>query len=192
MGSKTLTSITARLTDDEIRQRLGSYTSPEVTNELYDFGKMMVDEAVDRFKTLDTKATAIAAYAIGLITFLVASKAQWATAPHSWAVYAPIVSGCISLSAGAIAISTLWLKRFAGFSQNEWLKADCLDDAEKLRRYHIIVMHGVHESYRKLCRQKAFRIIVAEGLLLASAVFLVLAFADIVLPSVFPFGVAFW
>lgn len=149
----------------------------------------MLDEVVDRFKTLDSKAAGIAAYAIALITFLVASKAQWATAPHSWAVYAPIVSGCIALSAAAVAISTLWLKRFPGFSENEWVKADCLDDIEKLRRYHIIVMHGVHAYYQKLCRQKAFRIIAAEGLLLASAVILVLALADIVLPSVFPFGI---
>jgi hypothetical protein len=190
MRSKKATSTTARLSEDAIRQRLASYKSPEVTNELYAFGKMMVDEVVDRFKSLDTKATAIAAYSIGLITILVSTRASWRSATHPLVGYAPLVSGAIAFASAAVAVSTLWLKGFAGISQDEWVKAECLDDAEKLRRYHIIVMHGVHESYRKLCKQKAFRVVVAEALLLASAIILLFALADTILPPIFPFGIA--
>ena len=81
-----------RLSDDEVKQRLKSYEAPAVTDELYGFGKMMVDEVIDRFKSLDAKATAIAAYSIGLVTVLVSTHAAWTNAVHSWALYAPAAS----------------------------------------------------------------------------------------------------
>ena len=182
---------TTKLSDDEVKRRLGLYKDSEVTNELYDFGKMMVDEAVDRFKTLDSKATAIAAYAIGLITILVSTQTVWTNTAHLWAIYATLASGIIAFAAAAFGVSALWLKRFAGFSQDEWMKADCLSDPERLRRYHILAMCGVHRSYQGLCKTKASRIAIAQGLLLASAIILVLALAKFVMPgTVVPFGIA--
>lgn len=125
------------LTESIVRQRLASYKCAKVTDEIYDFGKMLIDEVIDRAKTLDTKATAIAAYSIALITFL-ASQHFANTTAHSWRDYAMAGSGAIAMISAVVAISALWLKRFAWFSPDEWIKADCLDDAERLRRYHII------------------------------------------------------
>jgi hypothetical protein len=172
---------TTSLNDDEVKARLMSYTSLEVTEELYGFGKMMIDEAIDRFKSLDAKATAIAAYSIGVITIFVSTQSIW-TKATSWALYAPPVSGLMALAAAAFAISSLWLKRFEWFSQDEWIKADCLKDAERLRRYHILTMAGVQRSHQQRCRSKASRIAVGQGLLLASAIVLVLALGALVLP----------
>jgi len=170
-----------RLSDDEVKQRLKSYTAPAVTDELYGFGKMMVDEVIDRFKSLDAKATAIAAYSIGLITVLISTHAAWITnAPHSWATYAPIASGITAFAAAGFAISSLWLKRFEWFSHDEWMKADCLNDPERLRRYHILTMYGVHRTHQIRCRTKASRIAIAQGLLLASAIVLLFALVDLV------------
>jgi hypothetical protein len=167
-----------RLNDDEVKQRLKSYEATATTDELYGFGKMMVDEVIDRFKSLDAKATAIAAYSIGLITILVSTRAEWRNAVHAWTVYAPIAGGITAFAAAGFAISSLWLKRFEWFSHDEWLKADCLKDAEKLRRYHILTMYGVHRVYQIRCRTKASRIAIAQGLLLASAIVLLLALVD--------------
>lgn len=172
---------TTRLSDAQVKARLMSYKPSEVTDELYDFGKMMIDEAIDRFKSLDTKATAIAAYSIGLITILVSTQTVWMKA-HSWAVYVPPASGLIALAAAAFAISCLWLKPFEWFSQDEWIKADCLNDPDRLRRYHVLTMAGVQRSYQSRCRSKASRIAIAQGLLLASAIILVFALADFVIP----------
>lgn len=169
------------LNDDEVKGRLISYESSEVTDELYDFGKMMIDEAIDRFKSLDAKATAIAAYSIGVITILVSTQTIW-TKATSWTLYVPPVSGLIALAAAAFAISSLWLKRFEWFSQDEWIKADCLNDADRLRRYHVLTMAGVQRSYQRRCRAKASRIAIAQGLLLSSAVVLVLALGELVVP----------
>ena len=176
-----MSSPNTKLSDAEVKARLASYKSSEVTDELYDFGKMMIDEAIDRFKSLDTKATAIAAYSIGLITILVSTQTVWARA-HSWAVYAPPVGGLIALGAASFAISALWLRRFEWFSQDEWMKADCLSSSERLRRYHVLAMAGAQRSYQTRCRSKASRIAIAQGLLLASAIVLVFAFADLVMP----------
>jgi hypothetical protein len=183
-------STTTRLNDAEVKARLTSYKSSEVTDELYDFGKMMIDEAIDRFKSLDTKATAIAAYSIGLITILASTQSIW-TKAHSWVVYIPPASGLIALAAAAFAISALWLKRFEWFSQDEWMKADCLSDPDRLRRYHVLTMAGVQRSYQRRCRSKASRIAIAEGLLLASAIILVFALGGFVMPgAIFPFWIA--
>ena len=67
----------ARLTEAIVRQRLASYQESRITDELYDFGKMLMNEALDRVKTLDTKAATIAGYSVGLITLLTATRATW-------------------------------------------------------------------------------------------------------------------
>ncbi|SRR6266446_5456918 len=166
---------TATLTEDEVIARLGEVKIPEVTDELYSFGEMMVDEVVDRLKTLETKATWIAAYSIGLITILVSLQVKWTGTFHPWALSALALSGAIAFAAAATAVSALSLKSFPFFSHNEWMNRDCLNDADRLRRYHIIVMHGVHSSYREHCSSKAARIGTAQSLLLLSALLLVLA-----------------
>lgn len=52
-----MAEIRKKLTEAMVRQRLASYNDSKVTDE-----KSKVDEAVDRFKTLDTKATHIFSY----------------------------------------------------------------------------------------------------------------------------------
>jgi hypothetical protein len=71
---------------------------------------------------------------------------------------------------------------YCGDRMGGGLKADCLNDADRLRRYHVLTMAGVQRSYQRRCRSKASRIAIAQGLLLASAIILVFALADFVVP----------
>jgi hypothetical protein len=168
---------TATLNEKEVIERLGVVKESDVTDEIYSFGQMMVDEVVDRLKTLETKATWIAAYSIGLITILVSIQAKWTVTFKPWAASAMVLSGVIAFAAAATAVSALSLKLYPFFSHNEWMKADCLNNADRLRRYHVVVMHGVHDSYQNRCDSTAARISTAQSLLLLSALLLVLALA---------------
>jgi len=178
---------TATLTEEQVIERLGEVKEPEVTDELYSFGQTMVDEVADRLKTLETKATWIAAYSIGLITILVSIQAKWTGTFHPWATSMMALSAVIAFVAAATAVSALSLKVYPFFSHNEWMKADCLNSADRLRRYHIVVMHGVHDSYQKHCDSTAARIGTSQSLLLLSALLLVLALA---LSALSPYWVA--
>jgi hypothetical protein len=54
-----------RLSEAEVRSRLESYENESVTDELYGFGKMLVQDAVGRLSAADAKASGVAAYCGG-------------------------------------------------------------------------------------------------------------------------------
>lgn len=54
-----------RLSEAEVRLRLGSYENDSVTEELYGFGKMLIQDAVSRLSSADAKASGVAAYCGG-------------------------------------------------------------------------------------------------------------------------------
>jgi hypothetical protein len=123
----------------------------------------MVDKALERFRSLDTKAAAIAAYSIGVITLLVSTKATQ-TAGLGWLVVFPLGSAIAAFVSAACAVSAFWLRKSKWFSQDGWLNAKHLSDVEALRRYQIISMWGVWNSHQTACDGKALRIAAAEGL----------------------------
>src|SRR5882762_5242795 len=110
----------SRLTESDVREILASYKDTAVTDELYRFGQVMVEKALERFKGLDTKATAIAAYSIGIITLLVSTQTTWARTLQAWAIL-PVFSGLNAFLSAACAVSALWLRKTEWFSQYEWL-----------------------------------------------------------------------
>jgi len=165
---------------EEVRERLAAYQEPKITDELYDFGKMLITETLDRVKALDNKAAAIAAYSVGLITLLVSTRANWSTGLHAWAAGLPLCGGVAAFFAALYAVSALALKRYNWFSENEWMERDCLADPDRLRRYHVLAMWKVLGSHNSTCETKASRITAAQWLLLTAAVFLVLSLGDVI------------
>lgn len=175
------------LSNNEIRERLASYSDPKITDQLYEVGKSLVAENLDRVKTLDNKAASIAAYSIGLITLLVSTRSGWAGATRTWTTGLPICAGIAAFSAACLCVWALALKRFDAFSQNEWFSSECFGDPERLRRYHLLVMWKVVGSHSTICNEKASKISIAQWLLLASAMILVITLTDIVVFR-FPIG----
>jgi hypothetical protein len=166
------------LSNNEVRERLASYKDSKITDELYEVGKTLVSENLDRVKTLDNKAAAIAAYSIGLITLLVSTRSGWAGAIRMWATGLPVCAGITAFSAACFCVWSLALKRYDWFSENEWFSSECFSDPERLRRYHVLVMWKVVGSHSTVCDEKANKIAIAQWFLLASAVILVITLAD--------------
>jgi hypothetical protein len=162
------------LTDAEVKKRLGSYSDAAITAELYDFGKMLLQDAIDRFNKLDSKASALAAYCGGLITVLVSTHGLWSKLQNAQVDLIQAATGLLFLSA-AFAVLSMFLRGTQWFSQNEWLKADCLSSADRLRRYHVLTMWGVVRSHHAAYRRKLLTIYATQFLLIAAVVVLLVA-----------------
>jgi hypothetical protein len=173
-------SFTAMPNEADVRSRIESYEDSGVTDELYDFGKMLVAEALDRNSRLETKAAAIAAYAIGIITLLVSSYVSWGKAVHSLVIPVPIFGAFAAFVAAAYAVTGIKLRNYDWFSPDEWMKSECLSSREHLRRYHLLTMWNVLKSHYAASEIKAKKIRRAQGWLLFAAVILVVSLVDVI------------
>jgi hypothetical protein len=167
------------LSEKDVRDRLDSYIDPSVTDELYHFGETLLRDVLERVSKADTKAGAMAAYAGGLITLLVSTSGLWAKDQAGWHLVLPIAAiGALFLST-FFAVSSMTLKRSEWFSPNEWMKQECLETGERLRRYHILTMWGASESLETVYEIKLSRLRKAQWITLAAWILLALAFLDI-------------
>jgi MFS family permease len=168
-----------KISEEDVRMRLASYTDASVTNELYSFGTMLLDDGVDRLGKSDTKASAIAGYAGALIAVLASTAGIWRTHTHSWHLLFPVAAIIALFLAALFAVSSTTLKRTEWFSTNEWIKADCLSDAERLRRYHILTMWGARESLEKSYKKKLADVRKAELATLIAWILLAISFFQV-------------
>lgn len=169
------------LSEADVRSRLASYSSEAVTDQLYDFGRMLLQDAVDRISKMDSKAAAVAAYSGAVITVLISTEGIWIKRFDRLAVVLLLLAGIAAALAGAAAVHSIALQRTEWFTANEWMNKDCLGDADRLKRYHLLTMWTVILSHQQRYRTKVVRFrraqfaIVAAGFLVACALFEVAA-----------------
>lgn len=60
----------------DTRDRLSSYENETTTDELYDFGKILVLEGVDRAHWLDSKAGILAGFSGAIVALLLSTLAN--------------------------------------------------------------------------------------------------------------------
>ena len=161
------------LDEAEVKRRLGSYYDTGVTDELYDYGKLVFTETKDRFKLLESKAMGIAAYAIGMITLLASTSTLWKNSLTNRDLVLLALVGLAAVVSAFSAILSLRLREMELPSQDEWLNQETLDDREQLRRYHLLSLWGTINSYRDISEFKAERIQTAQWALFGASLFLV-------------------
>ncbi len=61
----------------DITKQVSSYTEKETTNELYDFGKMLLLENVDRQHWIDSKAGTVAGFSGAIVALLLSTSSSW-------------------------------------------------------------------------------------------------------------------
>lgn len=163
-----------KLKESEVRQRLESYTDPGVTEELYEFGRMLVTDITERTSHLETKAASIAAYSLGIITLLASTYSIWIGKVSTIGILIGVIA---AFTATVYAVSAVTLQKYEGISQNEWFKADVLDSREMLRKFHLITMWGVFSSHEANAEKKASRIVLAQVALFIAAISIVASLA---------------
>ena len=163
--------------ENEIIQRLTEYEDPEVTIELYDFGKDLVRDALDSFNWLDTKAGAFASIAGAMIVVVISTFSSWKDLVNDW----PLGSVClffgliILLVAAWSAIMAVRIQTVQGLDEkNLWFANEYFQYPDQLRRYYLIGMYRLVVSYRTKNKQKAESLVRTERFVVVGATLLAL------------------
>lgn len=168
------------LTEAQVRERLAvCKDKPEVIDQLYDFGNMLLSDAIGRIATMDSKAASLAAYAGGIITLLVSTAKLWASTADKFATSLIVLASVAALFAGACAMHSVTLQTIDWFSSDEWMQKDQIGERNKLRRYHVLAMWSVIESHQARSRSKIKRVRLAETFLAAAGLLLAASFFEI-------------
>lgn len=158
-----------RLTEDEVHGRVSGYTDPDATDALLDFGKGLIAANRERTAQLEGKAAMVAGYAVAVLAFLVSREpatsviAQW---PPLSIVMASWSAGLSLVAAGC----ALAIRSHPWFSDGQWFEDQkgVLDDADALKRCHVLAMHAVNSRVRVSNDWKANAVIAAQMLLLGA------------------------
>src|SRR5262245_8614809 len=100
-----------QLSEEEVADRLEQYSSPEITEGLYRFGTMMIQENLDRTKQLEKKTTAVAGFSAAILTFLVSRSYPWLSVPIGWGNIVIICTGLFVSTAIILSLLALWVRR---------------------------------------------------------------------------------
>jgi hypothetical protein len=141
------------------------YEQTAVTDGLFAIGQILLNEGLDRTKQLDAKAMSVTGYGAGILAIMVSAfsaRAPTIAAPawvfivcSGWAVVVAIGLG-------------LWAVRIADYywiSDFDWFGGGKLADADKLKRFHVLVLHGVKRQHEQINSLKASRLRRAYGAL---------------------------
>jgi hypothetical protein len=168
---------TSQLTEEEVRDRLEiAKDQPEVIDELYDFGRSLANHVAEDIQRIDSKAASFAAYSGAVLTLLVSTVGVWSRFGDTRTYLLVLGSGLALLAAAVLSVVGLAVRKFAWFSQEDWLERSCLKDIQELKRHRILTMWGVTNSYRTNHRSKAKWLGVAQWVLILAFTLLLLGF----------------
>jgi hypothetical protein len=168
----------ARLTHERVENILQGYKSKEVTDELYDMGKMLLEECTDRVSHLDSKAAKIAGYSGAIIALMISTFPIWTSAVDRWAVGLVGFGTLIGLFGAAIALASTWPQTLDLPSDSDWIEEDGLNDPDRLKRYYISSLHISIASHEAVNARKVLRIKRAQGCLAVMVLLLAVALGN--------------
>lgn len=146
----------------KVETMLEGYESPKVTDELYDMGKVLMEECASRVEYLDSKSAAIAGYSGAIIGLMVSTFPIWTSAVDKWAIVLVSFGSLIGLIGGAVALSATWPRTFLLPSDTDWLEEDGLTDPDRLKRYYVSSLHISIASHEQINTQKVSKIKKAQ------------------------------
>jgi hypothetical protein len=169
------------LDEKEVRSRLESYTDPEVTDELYGFGQLLLGDVIDRIAKADSSAFGMAAYCGGLIAVVISIYSAWRGASNSdsWTMYMVAFALLSVLIAGALAIYSTTPRDTEWFSPNEWMSKNCLTGSDRLKRYYILALWGVVRDHQARYRTRVRILAAARWILVGAGGLLLVAFLNV-------------
>jgi hypothetical protein len=168
---KGISMHTPTLTEAEVEERLNlCVENAAVVDELYEFGKILSDQVIDRIRAVESKATSFAAYGAAIATFLVTSVLIWSKLGNQWSPWISFCAGICGLTCTVFALRALWLRAYEWISEDEWMHKDCLSKIDTLKRYRIFTMWGVIHSHSCIQSKKARELERAQIWLVAAVV----------------------
>lgn len=148
----------AAIEQSRVEEILVNYDSKEVTDQLYEMGKLLLDDCMQRVDQLDRKAVAIAGYTGAIIALMVSTFSIWTAGVDKWAIIFVAVGCLIGLVGGCMALASTWPQQFDMPSDSDWFEEAGLTNPDKLKRYHISSMHLSITSHEKVNARKVVKI----------------------------------
>lgn len=168
------------LTYETVKRRVEK-VSDGVVDELYAFGQILVADAVDRIAKSDSKAAALAVYGGGVITVLISTSVLWGKLLHGAFLVVAVLAILVLMVAAWLAISSISPKRTDWYSDEDWLREECLDERGKLRRYRVLTMWRIITSLDEAYGAKLKKVHWSTRVMKFAFVLLLLAFLQVAL-----------
>ncbi len=162
------------LSKEEVRDLVYSYQKPEVTDQLYDFGKMLLDEVQSRAGRLNAQSVTVLGWSTAILGFLFAGANRLSGA----VLYFAMVGAVCALAGMMFSVNALRTRGNWNWpSDQSWIHKTGLVQDDELKRYHVRVMHDVRRGRLAIVNAKARSIARAEWSLIFAATVLVTGFA---------------
>ena len=160
------------LSQDEVHALVGSYEQEQVTDELLEFGKLLVAANRERTAQLEGKAIVIAGYAGVFLALLLSREPIQSVMGGNWP---PGFVRAASVFAGLALVSmfgALAVRRHHWLSDRQWFEdeEDVLASADKVKRCHVLALHSINSRMRASNDRKADFVTVGQGCLLIAGV----------------------
>jgi hypothetical protein len=168
----------ANLEYADVKQRIKGANS-DVVDELYSFGEKLVSDAVDRLAKCDGKASALAAYSGALITLTMSTSTSWSKYLDKLSLAAVILAGLLFVASAWLAVGSTHPQPTEWYSDNDWLRSECLQTREQLKQYRVLTMWRILRSHQQAFRSKTKRIRSAVFALKIAFLLLVFAFLEV-------------
>lgn len=161
------TKIFDQVDEAEVRHRVYACVEPNIIEELYLFSQVLIRQAGDDIKHIESEAMTTVGYSGLIIILLVASitislkVVGITTASGNYlAIFATFAAGMMAFFSASGAVKALVLPDFGWFGQDRWLERASLSDYEKLKKHRIVTMWTILRAYRdahKLKREQLKR-----------------------------------
>jgi len=157
----------------EIERLLLANEYQELTEELFSFGQLLLDEIQQRTAQLDTKLISLLGWTAAILAFLLVGDASWLESAYKTGLVTTIFMLLATLSSlGAVICSFLGVKTTVWQfpSERDWFQTSLFDDVLAMKKYHLISMLETHQAHSRVNARKGQRAHEAEWLLAVSAV----------------------
>jgi len=168
----------ASLDSPKVLALLQNYESTKVTDELYEMGKILMQEASERISLLDSKAVTVAGYTGAIIGLMVTTFPIWSSAVDKWAIGVAALGTLIGLIGGAMALEATWPKLLGLPSDTDWIEADSLHDPDRLKRHYIASLHLSIASHEEVNATKVASLKASQALLAVMVALLVIVLGN--------------
>ena len=74
----------ARLTEEQVNERLNLCSDIAIVDELYEQGKTLVKATIERIRSLESKAMTFVIYGSAIVTLLPSSSKSWSKLGNQW------------------------------------------------------------------------------------------------------------
>lgn len=142
----------------EVTSLVAGYTDTKTTDELYEFGKMLLLEGIDRQHWIDSKAGTVAGFSGAIVALLLSTASSWKPSLMTLAVefrWTVLVGIGFILLAGLLAFLGFFSRTFIWIDEKkDWFDKDYLDYPDQLKRFHVLAMYNATTSHSKVNAKK--------------------------------------